>query len=37
MKTEMQKRIEGHSQIAYELEICRKYGIDYRAQKGKWA
>lgn len=33
----MQKMIEGHSQIAYELEICRKYGIDYSAQKGRWA
>lgn len=37
MKAEMQQLIEGHSQITYELEICRKYGIDYRAQQGRWA
>ncbi len=36
MKTEVRKSIEGYSQIAHELEICRKYGIDYTAQKGRW-
>lgn len=36
MKPEARQLIEGHSQIAHELEICRKYGIDYTAQKGKW-
>ncbi|HQA07855.1 MAG TPA: FAD-binding oxidoreductase [Syntrophomonadaceae bacterium] len=36
MKSEVRKSIEGYSQIAYEMEICRKYGIDYTAQKGRW-
>lgn len=36
MKAEMQAKIEGYQEIARELEICRKYGIDYSAQKGKW-
>lgn len=27
--------IEGFQQVQKELEICRKYGIDYSAQKGK--
>jgi ferredoxin-NADP reductase len=29
--------IEGYREIKQELEICRKYGIDYRAQKGRRA
>lgn len=36
MKAQVQKLIEGYNQISNELEICRKYGIDYTAQKGKW-
>lgn len=37
MKPEARQSIEGYSQIAHELEICRKYGIDYAAQKGRWS
>lgn len=36
MKANLQRMIEGHSDIASELEICRKYGIDYSAQRGRW-
>lgn len=36
MKPEVRSLIEGYNQIAHEIEICRKYGIDYTAQKGKW-
>lgn len=36
MKAEVKESIAGYSEISRELEICRKYGIDYTAQKGKW-
>lgn len=34
--SDMQKMISGYDRIAEELEICRKYGIDYYTQRGKW-
>ena len=36
MKAEVKESIAGYNEISRELEICRKYGIDYTAQKGKW-
>ncbi|MGE5417951.1 MAG: FAD-binding oxidoreductase [Acidobacteriota bacterium] len=36
MSTDFRTMIEGYAEIAQELEICRKYGIDYSTQKGIW-
>ena len=36
MKKNPRERIEGYQEIASEIEICRKYGIDYNSQRGKW-
>lgn len=36
MKKSEREKIEGYQEIAREIEICRKYGIDYTIQRGKW-
>jgi ferredoxin-NADP reductase len=36
MRKSERERIEGYQEIAREIEICRKYGIDYNSQRGKW-
>lgn len=35
--SDFRAEIEGYQEIKQELEICRKYGLDYRAQKGRKA
>lgn len=36
MKKSEREKIEGYQEIAREIEICRKYGIDYTIQRGRW-
>jgi ferredoxin-NADP reductase len=35
MNQELIQQIEGYNEIAGELAVCRKYGIDYTLEKGK--
>lgn len=36
MKKSQRQLIEGYREIEKELEICRKYGIDYSSRRGQW-
>ncbi|HNX29357.1 MAG TPA: FAD-binding oxidoreductase [Syntrophomonadaceae bacterium] len=36
MKKSQRQLIEGYQAIEKELEICRKYGIDYSSRRGQW-
>ncbi len=36
MRKSEREQIEGYQEIAREIEICRKYGIDYKSKRGKW-
>lgn len=36
MRKEYRKQIQGYAEIENEIEICRKYGINYYSHRGKW-
>lgn len=36
MKKSERKKIVGYNEIEKEIEICRKYGIDYFSRRGQW-
>jgi ferredoxin-NADP reductase len=37
MKQEFLQRLDGYDDVIKEIEVCRKYGVDYTLQKGKVA